>query len=78
VRATASWQAPTMAIRVTYTSGDETVYDAHVIWEIEHGVLKLGSQRGKWDTYISPSAWKELHPEVEPAPVAADHETRSP
>jgi hypothetical protein len=46
-----------MAIRVTFATGHENFYDDQVIWELEQGVLKIGSQRGKWDNIISPSAW---------------------
>jgi hypothetical protein len=49
-----------MAIRVTYTDGHVTDYDDRMHWEIEHGVLKLGTREGRWDLYISPSAWDNI------------------
>lgn len=60
-----------MAIRVTFTSGHETFYDDEVIWELEHGVLKLGLQRGKWDNIISPSAWHYIDPNAVAGPEPA-------
>ena len=52
--------AGSRAIRVTYTDGHVTDYDDRMHWEIEHGDLKLGTRAGRWDLYISPSAWDNI------------------
>ena len=49
-----------MAIRVTYIDGHTADYDDRTHWYVEHGVLKLGSLKGRWDTYISPSSWETI------------------
>ncbi|WP_406817409.1 hypothetical protein [Mycobacterium sp. M23085] len=56
-----------MAIRVTFASGKETFYDDGTSWEVEHGVLKLGSRSrpGTWDNLVSPSAWHFIDADAE-------------
>jgi hypothetical protein len=51
---------PCVAIRVTYIDGHTADYDDRTHWYVEHGVLKLGSLKGRWDTYISPSSWETI------------------
>ena len=49
-----------MAIRVTYNDGHTADYDDRMHWEVEGGVLKLGTRNGRWDLLISPSTWSEI------------------
>ena len=49
-----------MAFKLTYSDGHETDYDDSTKWEVENGVVKLGSDEGKWSVYISPSHWATL------------------
>jgi hypothetical protein len=35
-------------------------YDDRTHWEVEHGVLKIGALKGRWDLYISPSCWETI------------------
>jgi hypothetical protein len=49
-----------MAFKLTYSDGHETDYDNSTKWEVENGVLKLGSEAGKWTVFISPSHWATL------------------
>jgi hypothetical protein len=49
-----------MAFKLTYSDGHETDYDDETKWEVENGVVKLGSEEGKWSVYISPSHWATL------------------
>jgi hypothetical protein len=49
-----------MAFKLTYSDGHETDYDDSTKWEVENGVLKLGSKAGKWTVFISPSHWATL------------------
>jgi hypothetical protein len=47
----------TMAIKLTYSDGQESQYDDDVAWEVDDGVLKLGRKEGRWTTLLSPSHW---------------------
>ena len=49
-----------MAFKLTYSDGHETDYDDSTKWEVENGVVKLGSDEGKWSVFISPSHWTTL------------------
>jgi hypothetical protein len=49
-----------MAFKLTYSDGHETDYDDETKWEVENGVVKLGSEEGKWTVFISPSHWATL------------------
>jgi len=47
----------TMAIKLTYSDGQESDYDDDTAWEVDDGVLKLGKEEGKWSILLSPSHW---------------------
>ena len=49
-----------MAFKLTYSDGHETDYDDETKWEVENGVVKLGSEEGKWTAFLSPSHWATL------------------
>jgi hypothetical protein len=49
-----------MAIKLTYSDGQETDYDDSTKWEVENGVVKMGREAGKWTVFISPSHWATL------------------
>jgi hypothetical protein len=49
-----------MAFKLTYSDGHETDYDDETKWEVENGVVKMGSEEGKWTVFISPSHWATL------------------
>jgi hypothetical protein len=40
--------------------GHTADYDDRTHWDVEAWVLKLGSLKGGWDTYISPHAWETI------------------
>jgi hypothetical protein len=46
-----------MAIKLTYSDGQESDYDDDTAWEVDNGVLKLGKEEGKWSVLLSPSHW---------------------
>ena len=49
-----------MAIKLTYSEGQETDYDDSTKWEVENGVVKMGREEGKWTVFVSPSHWATL------------------
>ena len=46
-----------MAFKLTYTDGQSTDYDDDTAYEVDHGVLKMGREDGKWTVLVSPSHW---------------------
>jgi hypothetical protein len=54
-----------MAFKLTYTDGQESDYDDGTKWDVEGGVLKLGSEDGEWTVFVSPGHWATIE-------VAAD------
>ena len=41
-----TWQSSDMAFKLTYSDGHETDYDDETKWEVENGVVKMGSEDG--------------------------------
>ena len=48
-----------MAFTLTYTDGQESVYD-DTKWEVEGGVLKLAREDGEWSVFVSPGHWATI------------------
>ena len=46
-----------MAFKLTYTDGQSSDYDDDTAYEVDHGVLKMGREDGKWTVLVSPSHW---------------------
>ncbi|BBZ26326.1 hypothetical protein MMAD_06210 [Mycolicibacterium madagascariense] len=46
-----------MAFKLTYTDGQSSDYDDDTAYAVEHGVLKMGREDGKWTVLVSPSHW---------------------
>lgn len=46
-----------MAIKLTYSDGQESQYGDDTKWEVDDGVLKLGKKDGDWSVLLSPSHW---------------------
>jgi hypothetical protein len=53
-----------MAFKLTYSDGQATSYDDGTKWEVDHGVVKLGREAGKWTVFVSPSHWATLELET--------------
>jgi hypothetical protein len=59
-----------MAFKLTYTDGQSSDYDDDTAYEVEHGVLKMGREDGKWTVLVSPSHWAVV--ELIPSPSKKD------
>ena len=49
-----------MALKLTYTDGQESDYDDDTKREVDDGVLKMGREEGKWTVFVSPGHWATI------------------